>query len=116
MILHEGKTMRRVKLGVVFFLVLCGALFGSEMDAKMEAIRKAPPQERAAMMNALKREIATMNQARRGEAIRSLASQRKMHRQGAAQMHQLHGEQQRQAGAQYMKNKTDMQMQMKHQK
>ena len=116
--------MKRVVEFILFFYMLSASLFGSDMDAKMEAIRQAPPQERAAMMNALKREIATMNQTQRNEAIRSLESQRKTQQQSSSQfqnraltsskeLHQLQGQNQQQAGAQYMKNKTHTQTQMK---
>ena len=39
------------------------------IDAQIEAIKKAPPERRVAMMNALKERLANMNNSQRQEAI-----------------------------------------------
>ncbi len=48
---------------------------GTSLDAQIEAIKKAPPQERRVLMNRLKMELANMNRQQRMEAIRRLRTE-----------------------------------------
>ena len=63
----------------------------TNLDAQIEAIKKAPPQERRELMNRLKMELAKMNREQRMEAIQQLRASMQPHmpRQGAAQ-HGMH--------------------------
>ena len=93
------------------------------IDAQIEAIKKAPPQKRVEMMNALKQRLATMNQEQRMKAIQQMRQKMqnkshtklprkyhdKMHKMAQEQqvhehnqMSQMQNMSQKQAGDQYM--------------
>ena len=109
----------------LFFIMLI--LFGTypllaeDIDAKMQKIREAPPKERVKLMNALKREIASLNQTQRYEAINALRFQKELKTeatqdiqtgqfQNAQQNMQNQNFNQTQVGSQYMKGKDTNKM------
>ncbi len=54
----------------------------TSLDARIEAIKQAPPQERRLLMNRLKMDLAKMNRQQRMEAIQHLRASMKPHMQG----------------------------------
>lgn len=58
----------------IFFLgAVALSLFSNEsLDEQIEAIKNAPPEKRAAMMNNLKLQIAKMNEEQRANVIESM--------------------------------------------
>ena len=75
----RNKTISVFIMMIFFARIVWG---GESIDAQIEAIRKAPPQERFKLMNRLKRQLVQMNQKQRSEAIAKLrAKTAKGHRQ-----------------------------------
>jgi len=60
---------------ILFMLFNLSPLNAQDLDAEMQKIREASPQERVKLMNQLKRRIANMNQNERNDAIHKLRSQ-----------------------------------------
>jgi phage-related minor tail protein len=116
--------MRTFLFFIALLFVSTLPLFGEEMDAKMQKIREASPQERVKLMNELKREIAAMNREQRDEAIKALRLKMNGHKERAqrVQSQQFQNMQknmqsqnftQKQTGSQYMKGKEINRMKLK---
>lgn len=76
----RGKVMQTIMFLVMLIVLSASSLFAENIDTKMQKIREAPPQERVHLMNALKREIASMNRQQRDETINALRFQAKTNR------------------------------------
>jgi len=113
-----------MKIFLLFFLLFfatLSSLFAEDMDAKMQKIREASPQERVKLMNELKRQIAAMNKEDRDATIRSLQEQMRdknqIHKnvnqeqfQQSQGIQHEQGRNQQQAGKQYIHNNGQNQM------
>ena len=113
--------MKRLLLVLVLLLVGSPFVTAEDIDAKMQKIREASPQERVKLMNALKREIATMNKNERDAAISTLQAKNKSKQQvrqevnsrvfeQAQEMQQTQSRSQQQGATEFMKNRAKTQM------
>lgn len=65
--------MKPFKIGLVAVIVSTALLYGADsINAQIEAIQKASPQERVVLMNNLKLQLASMNEEARSKAIGTL--------------------------------------------
>lgn len=123
MILKEGEIMKTVLIFLTLFVITTLHLSAQDIDAQMESIRQASPQERVQLMNELKRQIAQMNQSDRSTAINNLRSsmqkknmmQESVNRgqfQSSQEMFQKQTENQKQAGNQIMQGEGKKRMKL----
>jgi len=113
--------MKRLLLVLALLLIGSSFVMAEDIDIKMQKIREASPQERVKMMNALKREIATMNKNERDATISALQAQNRSKQQvrqevnnrvfeQLQEMQQAQGHSQQQATREFMKNRGKTQM------
>jgi len=57
---------------ILFFILLVSLLHATPLDDKIKALKNAPQKERFKLMNAIKKDIATMHQKERLKAIKKL--------------------------------------------
>ncbi|MEA2028198.1 MAG: hypothetical protein U9N49_04420 [Campylobacterota bacterium] len=57
---------------ILVLLLLLSLLQATPLDDKIKALKTAPPKERFKLMNAIKKDIATMHQKERLKAIKKL--------------------------------------------
>ena len=88
--MHFGKWSLPLALAAAFATYAL-AEGGTNLDAQIETIKKAPPQERRILMNRLKMELAKMNREQRMEAIQQLRASMQPHMAGhGAAQHEMH--------------------------
>lgn len=108
-------------LTFLILFVLTIHLSAQDIDAQMETIRQASPQQRVQLMNELKRQIAQMNQNDRSAAINNLRAsmkeQNKMSEgaqrqqfQNSQEMFQKQQQNQKQTGNQFMQDEGKKRM------
>ncbi len=128
------KIILRTAFFIFFGTLLIAQSTNLSIDEQIEAIKKAPPKKRVAMMNALKQKLAKMNQEQRIQAIQRMRqkmqsksqseikrhSDSKRHKSsvsGMAEKQQMHTHEQmsqmqnmtqKQAGDQYMHTNKDL--------
>gem|GEM_PF-5988632 len=113
--------MKRLLLVTTLLLMGSSFVMAESIDEKMQRIREASPQKRVKLMNALKREIATMNKNERDATISALQTQNRSKQQvrqevnnrvfeQAQEMQQTQGRSQQQAVTDFMKNRDETPM------
>jgi len=121
MIRSKGEIMKRLLLVTTLLLMGSSFVMAESIDEKMQRIREASPQKRVKLMNALKREIATMNKNERDATISALQTQNRSKQQvrqevnnrvfeQAQEMQQTQGRSQQQAVTDFMKNRDETPM------
>ncbi len=118
---QEGEVMKTLFIFLTLLILTTLHLNAQDIDAQMEQIRQASPQERVHLMNELKRQIAQMNKSDRTTAINNLrsSSQKKnmMNKgvnrqqfQNSQEMFQKQQQNQKQIGNQLMKSRDETKM------
>ena len=68
--------MNILKKGLTAAIFSVSLLYGADtINEQIQAIQKAPPQERAELINALKKKLASMNEEERANAISALRTE-----------------------------------------
>lgn len=68
--------MKTIRAGIALMLLgsLSAALADVDVDAQIEALKSAPPQERVRLMNEFKKTLSTLSQEERAAAIEEFRS------------------------------------------
>ncbi|SHO80697.1 hypothetical protein MNB_SV-15-300 [hydrothermal vent metagenome] len=61
-----------MKILLLFIYISISILYGNSIDDKIKALKNAPTKEKFKLMNAIKKEIASMHQKERFKAIKKL--------------------------------------------
>ena len=119
----EGEIMKIILMFLTLFAITTLHLSAQDIDAQMETIRQASPQDRVQLMNELKRQIAQMNRSDRSAAISNLRSSMKEENrmnegaqrqqfQNSQEMFQKQQQNQKQTANQYMQSKEESRMKL----